>query len=54
MFMKKLRAHYIWGILATIQFANFCPSISYLKDVKIKIYKTIILIIVLYGCETWS
>jgi hypothetical protein len=24
------------------------------KNVKIKIYRTIILCIVLYGCETWS
>ena len=24
------------------------------KSVKIKIYRTIILLIVLYGCETWS
>ena len=24
------------------------------KDLKIKIYKTIILLVVLYGCETWS
>jgi hypothetical protein len=24
------------------------------KTVKIKIYKTIILLLVLYGCETWS
>jgi len=24
------------------------------KNVKIKIYRTIILLIVLYGCETWS
>ena len=24
------------------------------KDLKIKIYKTIILPVVLYGCETWS
>jgi hypothetical protein len=24
------------------------------KDIKIKIYKTVILPVVLYGCETWS
>jgi len=24
------------------------------KNLKIKIYKTIILLVVLYGCETWS
>jgi hypothetical protein len=24
------------------------------KNIKIRIYKTIILLVVLYGCETWS
>ena len=24
------------------------------KKLKVKIYKTIILVVVLYGCETWS
>jgi hypothetical protein len=24
------------------------------KNIKIKIYRTIILLVVLYGCETWS
>jgi hypothetical protein len=24
------------------------------KNVKLRIYKTIILLVVLYGCETWS
>jgi hypothetical protein len=24
------------------------------KDLKIKMYKTVILLVVLYGCETWS
>jgi hypothetical protein len=27
---------------------------SYIKNLKIKIYKTVILPFVLYGCETWS
>jgi hypothetical protein len=27
---------------------------SYIKNPKIKIYKTVILPVVLYGCETWS
>jgi hypothetical protein len=31
---------------------NFCPLICCLK--KIRIYKTIILPVVLYGCEIWS
>jgi hypothetical protein len=35
-----------------------CPNFSFSrllsKNVKIRIYKTIILYVVLYGCETWS
>jgi hypothetical protein len=38
-------------MLATIQSRTFC-LLS--KNVKIKIHKTIILPVVLYGCETWS
>jgi len=30
------------------------PSSLLSKNVKIKIYRTIILSVVLYGCETWS
>jgi hypothetical protein len=26
----------------------------YIKDIKIKIHKTVMLPVVLYGCETWS
>lgn len=29
--MKKLRAHYIWGIFATMQFREFCLPAGYLK-----------------------
>jgi hypothetical protein len=32
----------------------FCLPVSYQKNLKIKIYKTVILPVVLYGCETWS
>ena len=33
---------------------TFVSSTSLSKNLKIKIYKTIILPVVLYGCETWS
>jgi hypothetical protein len=33
---------------------NLCLPISYKKNLKIKIYKTVIMLVVLYGCETWS
>jgi hypothetical protein len=32
----------------------FCLPVSYQKNLKIKIYRTVILPVVLYGCETWS
>jgi hypothetical protein len=38
-------------MLATIQFGVFC-LLS--RNVKVKIYRTTILPVVLYGCETWS
>jgi hypothetical protein len=33
---------------------NFLSSCLFSKNVKVRIYKTIILRVVLYGCETWS
>jgi hypothetical protein len=41
-------------MLAIIQSKILCPPVLYQKNLKIKIYKTLILPIVLYGCETWS
>jgi hypothetical protein len=52
--LKKLRKDYIWEMLATILFRIFCNPLSCLKILKIKIHKTIILLFVLCGCETWS
>jgi hypothetical protein len=40
-------------MLAIIQSKIFCLLVSY-KNLKIKIYKIVILPVVLYGCETWS
>jgi hypothetical protein len=40
------------GCYHTVQ--NLLSSRLLLKNVKIRIYKTIILPVVLYGCETWS
>jgi hypothetical protein len=41
-------------MLAVIQSKIFCLQVSYRKNLKIKIYKTVILPVVLYGRETWS
>jgi hypothetical protein len=38
---------------ATIRFRVFCHPSS-CPNVKVKLYKTIILSVVLFGCETWS
>jgi hypothetical protein len=51
---NKLRAGQIRGMLATIRFRVFCPP-AYCPGKRLnKIYKTIILPVVLYRCETWS
>jgi len=41
-------------MLGIIRCRMFCLSVCYPKLKKIKIYRTIILPVVLYGCETWS
>jgi hypothetical protein len=41
-------------MLAIIQSRIFCLPVSYQKNLKIKVYRTVILPIVLYWCETWS
>jgi hypothetical protein len=41
-------------MLASIQSKIFCVPVSLSKNLKIKIYKTVILSVVLYGRETWS
>jgi hypothetical protein len=40
-------------MLATIQYRIFC-LLACCINLKIRIYKTIIWPVVLYGCETWS
>jgi len=41
-------------MLAIIRCRIFCLPDCYPKNLNIKIYRTIILPVVLYGCETWS
>jgi hypothetical protein len=40
-------------MLATIQSRTFA-FYTLTRNLKIRIYKTIILLVILYGCETWS
>jgi hypothetical protein len=41
-------------MLATIQPKTFLPSRLLSKNIKIEVYRNIILPVVLYECETWS
>jgi hypothetical protein len=41
-------------MLVIIRCRSFCLPVCYPKNIKIKIYRTIILPVVLYGCETSS
>jgi hypothetical protein len=41
-------------MLALIQSKVICLPVLYQKNLKIAIYRTVILPVVLYGCETWS
>jgi hypothetical protein len=41
-------------MLAIILSKIFCIPVSYNKKLKIKIYRTVTLPVVLYGCETWA
>ena len=40
-------------MLAVIRCRNICFQFT-IQSIKIKIYRTIVLPVVLYGCETWS
>jgi hypothetical protein len=52
--MKKIRADLTQGTTAHHSARNLLHSSLLSKNIKIKIYITIILSVVLYGCETWS
>jgi hypothetical protein len=41
-------------MLVIVRFRAFCFLVCCQKNLKLRIYKTIILPVVLYGCETWS
>jgi hypothetical protein len=41
-------------MLAIIRSRTFCLLVCCQKNLKIRVYKTIIFSVVLYGCETWS
>jgi len=41
-------------IKSSLKLGIFCLPIFYQKNLRIKIYRNLILPVVLYGCETWS
>jgi hypothetical protein len=51
---KEIKSRLNSGNLGTVQFRVFFSSRLLSSNVKVKIYKIIILPVVLYGCETWS
>jgi hypothetical protein len=53
-FRKKLKTDSSRGMLVIIWCRIFLSSSLLSKNTKIQIYRTIILPVVLYGCETWS
>jgi hypothetical protein len=52
-FMMKSRVDLIQGILAIIQSRIFLSSRLISKNLKIKIYSTVFLPVVVFVCETW-
>jgi hypothetical protein len=52
-FRRKLRGDCILLMLATIHSRTVLSSRLLFKNVKIRTYKTIILPVARYGCETW-
>jgi hypothetical protein len=51
---ENVKSGLIRGMLATIRSRVFLSSRLLYRNVKVKIYKTMMLPVVLYGCETWS
>ena len=54
LFRKKLKSRLKSGNACYQSEQNILSSNLLSKNLKIKIYRTIILPVVLYGCETWS
>ena len=51
---EEIKSRLKSGMLAIIRCRIVCLPVSYTKNLKNKINRTIILPVVLYGCETWS
>jgi hypothetical protein len=51
---EEIKSRLMSGIACYHSVQNLLSSSLLSKNLKIKIYTTIILLFVLYGCETWS
>jgi len=52
--LEEIKSKLKSGIACYLSVQNFLSSSLLSKNLKINIYRTIILPVVLYGCETWS
>jgi hypothetical protein len=53
-FPDQLNSPFLVCVEAFIRSRIFCLPVSYKKNLKFKVYKTVILPVVPYGCEAWS
>jgi hypothetical protein len=53
-FLVEIKIRLNLGNACYCLFQVLCVPVSYQKNLKIKIYKTVISPVVLYGCEAWS
>jgi hypothetical protein len=51
---EEIKRRLNWGNACYHSVQNLLPSCLLSKNIKIRIYKTIILPVVIYGCEIWS
>jgi hypothetical protein len=51
---ERTKRRLSWGSTCYHSVQNLFSSRPLCKNIKIKFYKTLILPVVLYGCETWS
>jgi len=52
--LEEIKSRLRLGNVCYHSVQNLLSSRLLSKNLKIKIYRTIILLVVLYGCETWS
>jgi len=51
---KQIKIPFTTKLRALCRRRIFCPPVLLYKNIKINVYRNVILPVVLYGCETWS